>query len=70
MMQLLFRIRCWIIRLLAGRDHIAINLIVGKDGSAFTVPYDRRLFSANCDISSSDRAIHVSSRPLKADAKE
>lgn len=38
----LFRVRCWLIEKLAGRDTIICNAIIGKNGAFLTMGPERR----------------------------
>ena len=41
------KLRFWALRKLAGKDHVAINLIINRDGHVFTLPHGVRMFGWN-----------------------
>lgn len=57
---MMWTIRAWLIRKLAGRDHVAVNLIIGVNQCALTVPPDVRFLSANCYVQGYQRGRKVS----------
>lgn len=41
------RFRFWSLRKIAGNDHVAINLIINRNGNVFTVPSGVQMFLSN-----------------------
>ncbi len=58
-MHLWTRIRFWLIRQLAWRDGVAINLVIGRDGNALSAAPGRGLLMAGCHIEGYPTAIHI-----------